>query len=305
MGRVGEYRLSRSEGGASVAASAGVGLRRRFQERVRFVALHLPFSSRAGLRGASQAPGNTPVVVSLTTTPSRIARLRPTLASLLDQTRPPDAIVLNLPRRCERDASPYAIPRFVAGFPGIQIELCERDLGPATKLVPTLLREPHPESALIVVDDDQIYPRELVANLLRWSARLPDAALCHRGFRVPPDFDHARRNTLYAEHLLRPTAIEVIQGSAGYLVKPRFFGPALLDYHGAPASARTRDDVWISGHLARAGVQRFVVPLAGSRSRLARVSVHRHRALSHHENRDDRDAIALYRHFLADWQLLD
>ncbi len=288
-----------------MAASAGVGLRRRFRERVRFIALHLPLSSRASARGALPVRGSAPVVVSLTTTPSRIARLRPTLASLLDQTRPPDAIVLNLPERCERDASAYAIPRFVAEFPSLQIERCERDLGPATKLVPTLLRQPEPESALIVVDDDQIYPRELVENLLRWSARLPDAALCHRGFRVPPDFDHARRNTLYAEHQLRPAAIEVIQGSAGYLVKPRFFGPALLDYHDAPASARTRDDVWISGNLARAGVQRFVVPLAGSRSRLTRVSVHRHRALSHHENREDRDAVALYRHFLSDWHLLD
>lgn len=288
-----------------MAASAGVGLRRRIRERVRFVALHLPISNHARAREVSQLPAGAPVLVSLTTTPSRISQLRPTLASLLDQTRPPDAIVLNLPQRCERDASPYAIPRFVAEFPGLRIERCERDLGPATKLVPTLLRQPDLESALIVVDDDQIYPRELVANLLHWSALLPDAALCHRGFRVPPDFDHARRNTLYAEHQLRPAAIEVIQGSAGYLVKPRFFGSSLLDYRGAPASALTRDDVWISGHLARAGVQRFVVPLAGARSRLTRVSVHRHRALSHHENRDDRDAVALYRHFRADWQLLD
>jgi hypothetical protein len=287
-----------------VSASGRISLRQRVQERRRWVALHLPFP-RGRAHAEEPSGGGARAIVTLTTIPSRISRLRPTLASLLDQTRPPDAIVLNLPLRCEREARGYALPGFLAQLPELRVERCERDWGPATKLIPTLLRLPDPDAALIVVDDDQIYPRELVSNLLHWSESHPEAALCHRGFRVPRNLEHARRNTLYAEHQRRPEPVEIIQGSAGYLVKPRFFGPDLLDYHGAPAAAHTRDDVWISGHLARAGVERLVVPLAGCRSRLTRPAVHRNRALSHRENRDDREGKALYHHFLSDWRLLD
>jgi len=275
----------------------------RIGERIRFVSLHL--RRRLPAPGGAGPAARPRVVVSLTSTPARIAWLRPTLASLLDQSLRPDAIALNLPLHCERDGRAYAIPAALRSFPELRIERCERDLGPATKLIPTLARESDPETCVVAVDDDQIYPRGMLENLVRWSLALPDAALCHRGFRLPRALEHARRDTRLAERLAAPEPIEVIQGSAGYLVKPRFFGPALLDYCGAPASARSRDDVWISGQLARAGIARFVVPLAAARSRLARNRVHRRGALSRGPNRDERGASELYRHFLRDWKLRD
>ena len=279
-------------------------VRERLRERLRYAALHVALLPRGEVR-ANPLGVPARVLVSLTTTPARIRGIRPTLASLVDQSLPPDAIVLNLPHLCEREGRGYEIPASLAQFPRLRVERCERDFGPATKLIPTLLRGSDPDAAVIVVDDDQIYPRELVANLLRWSEQLPDAALCHRGFRVPRNFEQSRRNTIYAEQRRDPEPIEIIQGSAGYLVRPRFFGPALFDYGVAPPAARTRDDVWVSGQLARAGVDRFVVPLEGSRSRLSRGWVHRRRALSHHENRDDREGVELYRFFESDWKFVD
>ncbi|MBL8791375.1 MAG: hypothetical protein JNM45_12845, partial [Rhizobiales bacterium] len=95
-------------------------------------------------------------VVSLTTIPSRISLLAPTLKSLMRQTRAPKRIVLNLPRMSKREGVPYVVPEFLSQLKSVEIARCE-DMGPATKAIPTLLREA-PDQLVIIVDDDRIYP---------------------------------------------------------------------------------------------------------------------------------------------------
>ncbi|MDP3898989.1 MAG: hypothetical protein Q8Q62_20145, partial [Mesorhizobium sp.] len=43
------------------------------------------------------------------------------------------------------------------------------------------------------------------------------------------------------------------------LLPPHVLGEAVHDYSDAPPQVRFVDDVWVSGHLARVGVPRFVV----------------------------------------------
>jgi len=59
------------------------------------------------------------------------------------------------------------------------------------------------------------------------------------------------------------------------------------------------DDIWVSGHLARAGVLRFVVPAGGLplETRASGLA-----ALTYGVNKSgENDAIAI-RHFAADWR---
>ncbi len=73
--------------------------------------------------------------VGVTTLPSRIGRLRPTVDSLLGQTVPPDRIFVCVPERSVREESAYELPGWLKEPPsGVQLVRCDDD-GPATKLL--------------------------------------------------------------------------------------------------------------------------------------------------------------------------
>lgn len=199
------------------------------------------------------------VVISLTTMPSRIERIRPVLNSLLDQDRPADEVLLAVPSESLRERCPYRVPDFLRGNSAVTVLDCGRDWGPATKLIPAVLRE-QPDTLIIAVDDDNIYPRDMVSTFLRWHREYPDAALGYRGWELPPSLDWAAAPTLYATSLPGCRRVDVVTGTWGILVQPRFFDPQLTDYSDYPRDAFFVDDIWFNGHLARRDVPRIVIP---------------------------------------------
>jgi hypothetical protein len=277
------------------------------REMVRFVVLHAPGDARwaARHRATARPAVADRVVVSLTTIPDRIDRIRPTLLSLLDQTRRPDAIVLNLPDHAHREQRHYEIPPFLDHLDAVERVACGEDRGPATKILPTLERELDPDTRIIVLDDDQVYPRNLVETLVAWSERLPDAAVGSRGFAIPAGFDIANRDTIYGTHVDEPRRVEIMQGSAGFLVRRRFFDERVFDYSTAPPEAFFVDDVWLAGHLARAGVDRYVVPFDNCFSRVASWSARRSLSLWTRENASGTNDAVLYRYFEDAWKDVD
>ena len=99
-------------------------------------------------------------IISLTTSPKRIAKIGPTITSLLQQTVKADVIQLNLPRIFARTNDTF--PNISILNPQIRI-VWHDDIGPVSKLVPTLQTETHPDTLIITVDDDTIYPPHMVA----------------------------------------------------------------------------------------------------------------------------------------------
>jgi hypothetical protein len=197
------------------------------------------------------------LVVTLTTIPERGAALIPTLRSLLDQTWPADRIVIAWPE-ATRSGKPYPAPPPLPE--GVDLLACQ-DEGPATKLLPTLKAEP--DAVLVVVDDDVIYPVDFLETLLRAHRAERKAALGLRGHGTsravdPRDIDH-----IFATAVAAPTAVDVLMGTWGYLVPPGSLDDAVHDFSNWPPELRWVDDYWISGHLARRGVPRRVVPAKG------------------------------------------
>jgi hypothetical protein len=207
------------------------------------------------------------VIVSLTTIPSRIGMIADTLKSLLTQTRPPKEIRLNLPAFSRRENRPYEVPGWLGDLKSVRLAPCE-DFGPATKLLPTLAAAA-PHQSILVVDDDRIYPTTLIADLEKAAANHPGAALGLGGWIAPPDL--IDRPTSVVSNLLmrppapirsarirKPVAVDILQGVAGYLVRPEFFDlAAVTNYERAPPAARTVDDVWISAHCR---ADKLVIP---------------------------------------------
>ena len=209
-------------------------------------------------RAAAESRRRADVVVTLTTLPSRIDRIDLTLKSLLRQSVSPTIIRLNVPRVSRREGTPYTIPDRLRTLRCVTIVDCD-DYGPATKLIPALL-DAAADDRLLVVDDDRIYRPSFVEQMTDRSDRHPDVAVAASGWDAPADLID-RPSTLAATLAGRAPApikctrvigardVDVMQGLAGYLVKPRFFDrDAIADYGHAPEAAFFVDDVWISAH---------------------------------------------------------
>ena len=229
---------------------------------------HLAHAELAALdRACAGNPDRSDIVISLTTIPSRITFLADTIKSLLAQTRAPREIRLNLPAFSRRENRPYEIPAWLSALTMVRVAPCE-DYGPATKLLPALF-ESVPGRRILVVDDDRIYAPQMLATLEAASAAHPDAAIGLGGWIAPADL--VDRPTTIMSNLLqsppapirstrvrKPVAVDILQGVAGYLVRPEFFdAAAIADYSAAPPAARLVDDVWISAHCRAA---KLVVP---------------------------------------------
>lgn len=229
--------------------------------------------SRTGLEDAAgrwtSAPRRSRIVVSLTTIPSRIGYIADTLKSLYDQSLPPARIVLHVPAFSDREKCPYRIPEGLKGLPGLEIRRC-KDWGPATKVIPALLDlAGKPDTAVLVVDDDRIYPRWMVERFDQATAASPDDALTLAGWIVPEDLidrPTTIRSNLFmlppapvrCSRLSAPREIDVMLGTMGYLVKPAFFDTDdLTDFSKGPPALRLVDDVRTSA-LCR--VRKMVIP---------------------------------------------
>jgi hypothetical protein len=119
-----------------------------------------------------------PLFVSLTTLPSRIAHLRPTLDSLCEQTCRPDKILLCLPKWSLRESSAYTKPDWLSLYhPLLEIVEADDD-GPGTKLLGALEHCVTP-TCLIVVDDDMRYKPSFLEHLYRHQIDEPGSSFTY------------------------------------------------------------------------------------------------------------------------------
>src|SRR5579872_85062 len=109
------------------------------------------------------------IIVSFTTIPERLSEHLPErcIESILNQSVKPDYIVLNVPE-VSRKGKQYPYPKNLEQFASVVVQFGVKDLGPITKLVPTLdfIKDKKIESALIIlVDDDCVYQPSMIENL--------------------------------------------------------------------------------------------------------------------------------------------
>ena len=239
------------------------------------------------------------VIASLTTVPVRINNLRPTIRSLLKQTRPPDEIVLAIPEFSIREQRAYVVPEYLLRLPRLRVLHCHKDWGPATKFIPIVREElaaGRGDTLIMVVDDDRVYPRDALETYLHYHAQLLEAALCFRGAAMPRTLDWRDARMIRARELRQPEPAAVMTGCGSYLIQPRFFDESLWDYSKAPQAAFFMDDIWISGCLSCRKVKRYVVPA----SAMMRSVFRQRRTLSLHDvpsgrQQNNNETIAFFR----------
>ena len=115
------------------------------------------------------------IYVSVSTIPQRIKNLNKSIESLLNQTKKPDKIFINIPfqyKRFKETLSDNEIPKFDNEI--VEITRCE-DCGPGTKLLGSLSKL-EKNSLLILADDDHIYENYMIEKFFYFYNKLPNNA---------------------------------------------------------------------------------------------------------------------------------
>ena len=241
-------------------------------------------------------------IVSMTTIPERLPHVHRTIKTLLMQTLCPAAILMWLPRISKGQHTTYTIPADLEAFNSsssiLSIRWTEQDLGPATKLLPTLLllhQQGRDDQRVVIVDDDMLYSRRLLAYYECYSRLYPDAALGHWGCPA------SREQCWWGAELQHPVPVDILFGTASYLVRPAFldierllrydFASLVPDYplserHTLQSAAFYEDDVWIALNLLLASHVKLVIPVDHDRFAPTDTIFFYRGALSHGENAD-------------------
>ncbi|MBV6645851.1 MAG: hypothetical protein KI790_10400 [Cyclobacteriaceae bacterium] len=247
----------------------------------------------------------------MTTLPSRIANIGPTVASLTHQSILPGRILINIPKESSREKRGYNIPTFLKRLPLVEINVIDKDFGPATKWLPALEKyAKKPETQIIVVDDDEIYPHHLVSNYLRF-ANDHNAVLTLVGWRVPADLNHANRFIQYGAigdkpkqslEVDKPTRTDCVQGASTFMIRPTQFNQDVFAYDRLPQEAFFVDDIYVSGYLAKAKIPVKVIPAS---FRFARMKVLKHlvfsETLHRKENKTHHNNNKMYQFYKKYW----
>ena len=214
-------------------------------------------------------PQRSDAIVCLTVLPSRLPMIDDALKSLLRQTLAPAEIRLYIPAFSKREQRPYEVPPHLRRLKSLTLVEGGEDHGPATKFR-AAIRSADPDQKLVIVDDDRIFPSDMLALLDDAATANPEAAFCIGGWVAPPDL--VDRPTTMRMNINRippaqvrptrikaPTPIDILMGAHGFIIRPRQIDlDRLFDYSGAPSAAFYADDIWISAYCR---APKFAVPI--------------------------------------------
>lgn len=194
------------------------------------------------------------IIVSLTSFPARFEKLHLVIRSLFVQTMPPDAIVLYLDDDVV-DALPDSLKKLEKY--GLQIEWRPGQIKPHKKYYYAI--KEHPNDIVVTVDDDVMYPTDLIENLYKTHQRFPDCVVATRAHRIL--FDHHKTIRSYNnwhwadEHRNKPSLALMATGVGGVLYPPHCMSEELLNQKLFLKLSPNADDLWLKVMQIRRGTK--------------------------------------------------
>lgn len=209
------------------------------------------------------------IIVSFTTSPTRINKCGQMINSILDQTRKPDLFLLNIPNEFERTGESYVIPKYIRK--SLTVNQIARDYGPATKILPAVvyLREHSGTGAnaydpehtrIIYLDDDIAYPKRMIETYEKMIPSNDNNVWTSTGF----DFVNMK---LEGRRAHRDVAT-IAEGYGSVCVKLNTFGDDFVEYMTRYTASdnqicRLSDDVILSNYYHRRKVGIYIMNIPG------------------------------------------
>jgi hypothetical protein len=209
----------------------------RFAGRIRDLGHFVPISR---MRPSDPTDG---LVVSVTSFPDRISRVALTLESIHRQTVTPERVVLVLASSQFANRRLPLSLRVQLARPNVELLWVSEDTRSYKKLVPVRLR--YPEATIVTIDDDVIYHRHFLAELVAASERNPASIIGHRGWELRvADGTLSPYAAARPAHPNSPHERVLLTGVGGILYPPRSLPVGLLADPVAQQLCPTADDVW-------------------------------------------------------------
>ena len=200
--------------------------------------------------GENAEPAAVPVIVSLTSIPSRLKIVHLVIRSLLDQTVRPEKILLWLHRDLKSE-----IPPKLQKLTSDRFEICYSDKrGPHRKLVETLRL--FPDKHIVTCDDDHIYPPDWIERLQQEHQRYPDAIVAHmcRVFRYE-GADLRPYRQWHGEREGHGSPLTLAVGWGGVWYPPASLHRDVTSREMYDSLAPRADDMWFKAMSIRQGTQ--------------------------------------------------
>lgn len=198
---------------------------------------------------------NSQIILSLTTTQSRLPYIHWCLESLLNQNLKPDKIILWLADGTEIKGINYQIISNQVKR-GIEIRYC-KDIGSYKKYY--FAFEEFPDKLIVTADDDFLYPRKWLSSLFSSYQKSPENVHCHRAHYITKSEDgkilpYLSWNWL-APGIVGPSSRLFLTTGGGAIFNPKKLSKEVLNYEVFSKLCPTADDVWINAMLLLSGIQ--------------------------------------------------
>lgn len=181
------------------------------------------------------------IFCTLTTIPERIEKLEKTLKSIGGQTLVPTYIILNIPKKT-RKGGLYDMKKIyeLAEKYVVFVNIIEMDLGPITKIIPTL-EFVNSGDKIFIIDDDTVYDKNTLKKL--YDSKLPAV-----GF-------YGRKNLEWHENTTNtPMQMDFLESYGGVL-----YDADILSGLKPVESCDSQDDIVIGKHLKNRGINAFII----------------------------------------------
>ena len=207
--------------------------------------------SRSGI--SNQKYGESEVIVSLTTHGKRIYDVHAAIESIMQGSVKPNRIVLWISEDYRKTILPLTLQKQTKR--GLEIRYC-RDIRSYTKLVPAL--KEFPDASIITIDDDIIYPHDILECLINAHKECPDC-ICANWIREFPRDLGKKYISLLKWH--QPPDFEDIseryffEGFAGVLYPPHSLDEEVFNESVFLDICKYADDVWFNAMALKAGTK--------------------------------------------------
>lgn len=201
------------------------------------------------------------VIVSLTSYPRRIKTVRFTIETILQQSYKPRKVILWLAKEqfpLGEEELPFELLKLKDR--GLEIRFCE-DLHSHKKYFYTM--KENPDSYIITVDDDVLYPEVLIETLVKASKKLADTICCTVGHRLK--YNKKGDIALYDDWEKRcesneNSSLQIMPvGCGGVIYPPNCLDAELFNRNAIRELCLTTDDLWLKSMAVKKGTESLVV----------------------------------------------
>jgi hypothetical protein len=200
--------------------------------------------------------------VSLTSYPPRIKTVEATIKSIMRQSYSPKTILLWLAREefpRQEDDLPSSL--LALGEHGLSIRWCD-NLRSYKKLLPVLAERP--DAAIVTADDDLIYPKDWLEQLIASYIQYPNSIHCHRAHRVTLEpsgsFTPYKKWRRQIRDQYLPAYSMLLTGCGGVLYPPGSLHKEVFSEATRSKHFQLVDDIWFWVMAIRNGTKIRVVP---------------------------------------------